>query len=89
MKKIVLFVGLFLIVACSESNEAQQICTNRLWNLSKTCQPGNATDCVYFATFGATAQAAGTIQISAETFEFYSALGNTSDGSICWDGPQD
>lgn len=82
---LLILVGVF---GCSENNDAQQVCTNKLWSLDRTCSPPNSTNCVYFATFGETQQDAGTIQIEQVTYDYYLEKGNTSNGSICWDGPQ-
>lgn len=89
MKKLLL-LSLLVLAACSDNeDEEEQVCENRLWELAKVCDPPLSANCVYFATFGETEAASGTIQVTVETYDYYVSRGNVNDGSLCWEGPQD
>ncbi len=90
MKKLLLFTMMVLVFACdNDDNEEQQPCTNKLWELVATgdCQQG--TECSYLATYGETEANAGTVIVDQDTYDHYAALGNVSDGSLCWEGTQE
>ncbi len=86
MKKLALLFGL-TILGCSDDNEREEICENRLWGLTENCGP-DPNVCVYFATFGESEESAGTVEVDQSTYNHYLALGNTTDGSLCWQGTQ-
>jgi len=70
------------LFSCGDDNEGEQVCTNKLWNLS-------ASGGLFFATYGQSQNETGTIQVSESTYNHYIELGNVTDGSICWEGTQD
>lgn len=89
MKKIFALSLLALSFACSTDKEGEQVCTNKLYNLTETCstnpQTGEET-CIRLATYGQTSASATTITVNEATYDHYITLGNVTDGSICWEG---
>jgi len=88
MKKLLYPMGFFAIMACSDDDEQPQTCDNKLWNLSELCNPGSTENCTYLATYGESEATAGTVEVDQSTYNYYTALGNTDDGSLCWEGTQ-
>lgn len=85
MKKI-LFLGITsFLLSCASDTSENEVCTNKVWAMTENCNPEN-TSCTYIASYGATQVAAGSIQVNLATYNFYSAQGNTNNGSICWEG---
>ncbi len=89
MKKLLL-AGIVIVMAACNSDDSDQLteCTNTLWGIVENCSPDN-TNCTYIATYGETQETAGSIITNQATYEYYTSLGNTFDGSICWDGTRD
>lgn len=82
MKRIAAALLLTFLFSCNDDNEGEQVCTNKLWNLS-------ANSGLYFATYGPTQNDVGTIEVTESTYNHYLEQGNVTDGSICWEGTQD
>lgn len=89
MKKIMI-AGLVMIMTACNSDDGEPLteCPNTVWGMVENCSPDN-TSCTYIATYGESEETAGSIITNQATYDFYTALGNTSDGSICWDGTKD
>jgi hypothetical protein len=82
MKKILL-LGIFTaFFSCSSDDEGKEDCKYKLWNLTET-----------LATYGETAESAGTVVINQETYDFYmEQVDNNStvtNGTICWEGTKE
>ncbi|RZJ73337.1 hypothetical protein [Flavobacterium sp.] len=84
MKKILALSLLAFLFACDNDNEGEQVCTNKLWNLTQNSGSGS-----YFATYGPTQNQVGTIEVNAATYDYYIDQGNVTDGSVCWEGTKD
>ena len=83
MKKILLFCAATIAFSCSTSDDDEKnTCENKVWNIT---QNGDT----YLATYGTTQASAGTITVNETTYEYYTALGNVNDGSLCWQGTKD
>jgi len=81
MKRIAAILFMTFLFACNDDNEGDQVCTNKLWNLS-------TTGGLYFATYGPTQNDVGTIEVNEATYNHYIEMGNVTDGSICWEGTE-
>lgn len=87
--KNVLYMALALtVMACNSDDEDREVCVNRVWSIDENCPEGD-TECVYIATFGETAATAGSVITNEATYDYYTALGNTTDGSVCWEGTKE
>lgn len=92
MKKIIVLSCIALLFGCDNDKEGEQVCTNKLWNLSETCSNDPNTGelvCNWLATYGQTQASAHTVTVNEATYDHYIALGNVTNGSICWEGTQD
>lgn len=85
MKKLLFFGIASTLLGCTSDTSENEVCTNKVWAMVQNCNPEN-TSCNYMATYGETQATAGSIQVNLATYNFYSAQGNTSNGSICWNG---
>lgn len=79
MKKLLALVAFIALFACENNNDDEDTCENKVWNMSTN---GGS----YFASYGPTSATAGTVVVNEATYDFYTAQGNVTDGSICWEG---
>ena len=87
MKKIAALLCLSLLFSCENDKEGEQVCTNKLWNLTETCDDTqDPAVCNWLATYGQTQASAHTITVNEATYDYYNGKGNVTDGSICWEG---
>jgi|GEM_PF-2894050 len=92
MRKFLVLLSIFAVIACEDEKEGEQVCTNKLWNLTETCSNNPNTGeetCNWLATYGQTQASANTVTVDQSTYDHYVELGNVTDGSICWEGTQD
>lgn len=84
MKKSLLLLVVILAFSCSSNTDDknEEVCENKVWNM---LQVGTE----YFATYGPTEAESTSIEVNEETYDHYVALGNVTDGSICWDGTEE
>lgn len=85
MKKLLLLASFAVFGCSSDDNNELADCENKLWAMVENCAQGQ-TNCSYIATYGTTAESAGSIITNQSTYLYYTNRGNTSDGSQCWDG---
>lgn len=82
MKKILSIIAIALVFACQSNDDKEEGCENRLWNLVQNGEN-------YLATYGPTEASAGTISVNQQTYDYYTGLGNVTDGSLCWEGTKE
>ncbi|HEU0137655.1 MAG TPA: hypothetical protein VFQ50_10220 [Flavobacterium sp.] len=88
MKKLLLLGIAAAIFSCNSDDEDREECTNRVWGMVENCNE-DETECSYVATFGETQGGSGSIITNLATYEYYTGRGNTTDGSVCWEGTKD
>ena len=79
MKKLFALLAFTMLFACESNDDDANKCDNKVWNMSSN---GGS----YFASYGPTPDTAGTVVVNQATYEFYTAQGNVTDGSQCWEG---
>lgn len=90
MKKIIALSCIALLFGCDNDKEGEQVCTNKLWGLTENCDDTQEPPvCIRLATYGQTQASATTISVNEATYDHYIALGNVTNGTICWEGTQD
>lgn len=88
MKKLILIGLAIAATACNSDDQDREECTTRVWGMTENCST-DGTDCVYVATYGETEEGAGSLITTQSTYNYYTALGNTNNGTVCWDGTKD
>jgi len=72
----------FLAASCSNDDDFDSSCKNKVWLLVKLCSP----ECTYFIEYGPDKSNTTSIKVNKVTFDYYSGIFNDGDDSDCWEG---